>query len=342
MLCMTVGEKIRQYRKQMALTQAQLAEAVGVSVQAVSKWETGGGMPDVAQIVPLARALRVTTDQLLDFSDRLEEFERQWKETLRTCGDDSKRLLEVSKAALEEFPRHKTFLFRAAVDHERLAQLAEDDVSARRHLDCALMYADRFRREDPEDETGKGLLVTIYSKLGRDEEAVALAYTCKNRDTLLKCWLKGEALRRHHQKLIDRKLHGLLHEMLIDDDEILEAAERILRAAIPDGNLRYHEDTLAAILGKRASLCAARGDEDGAAVMLSRLFELAKAAHRTDGAPMSVTAPLFDLLTYQRPADFPPPMESWFLSLVEYRLPHLKARPDIAEMMAEARLLLAK
>lgn len=76
---MSVGEKIRTHRKIAALTQTELAELLGVSVQAVSKWETGAGMPDIGQIVPLAKILNVSTDRLLenDDSDEFASIRRQ-------------------------------------------------------------------------------------------------------------------------------------------------------------------------------------------------------------------------------------------------------------------------
>ena len=61
---MDLGERIARARKQENLTQAALAEMVGVSTEAVSKWESGAGLPDVTQIVPLAQALNVSTDAL--------------------------------------------------------------------------------------------------------------------------------------------------------------------------------------------------------------------------------------------------------------------------------------
>ncbi|MBR2889443.1 MAG: helix-turn-helix transcriptional regulator [Oscillospiraceae bacterium] len=71
---MNIHESIRYHRRKLELTQAQLAQQVGVTVQAVSKWETGSGMPDTAQLVPLARALRISTDTLLSFEDRTQAF----------------------------------------------------------------------------------------------------------------------------------------------------------------------------------------------------------------------------------------------------------------------------
>lgn len=62
----TFGERLKKYRKEKHLTQQELAERVGVSDKTVSRWESGGGYPDVPVLVPLARALGVTVDDLLD------------------------------------------------------------------------------------------------------------------------------------------------------------------------------------------------------------------------------------------------------------------------------------
>ena len=52
-----IGANIRQLRKARDMSQEQLAEAVGVTVQAVSKWETQQSLPDIG-IVPEAFSLR--------------------------------------------------------------------------------------------------------------------------------------------------------------------------------------------------------------------------------------------------------------------------------------------
>ena len=62
---MTMGQRITQRRKQLGLSQEALADAVGVSRQAVSKWELDEAQPDAAKIVLLAQALEMTTDELL-------------------------------------------------------------------------------------------------------------------------------------------------------------------------------------------------------------------------------------------------------------------------------------
>lgn len=63
---MEFAERLKRYRKQRDLTQQQLADALGASNKSVSRWESGGGLPDVGLLVPLARVLGVTVDDLLD------------------------------------------------------------------------------------------------------------------------------------------------------------------------------------------------------------------------------------------------------------------------------------
>lgn len=60
------GERLKKYRQDRRLTQQELADQIGVSNKTVSRWESEGGYPDVPMLVPLARALGVTVDDLLD------------------------------------------------------------------------------------------------------------------------------------------------------------------------------------------------------------------------------------------------------------------------------------
>ena len=60
----TMGQIIRKLRKERNLTQEELAEQLGVTFQAVSKWENDSGMPDISQVVPIAQVFGVSTDVL--------------------------------------------------------------------------------------------------------------------------------------------------------------------------------------------------------------------------------------------------------------------------------------
>ena len=59
------GARISQLRRAASLTQAELAEKLGISCQAVSSWERGSNMPDIGKLLDLARILNTTVDALL-------------------------------------------------------------------------------------------------------------------------------------------------------------------------------------------------------------------------------------------------------------------------------------
>ena len=59
------GTTIRNLRENRNLTQAELAEELGVSSKTISKWETGKGLPDISLLQPLARALGISLIELM-------------------------------------------------------------------------------------------------------------------------------------------------------------------------------------------------------------------------------------------------------------------------------------
>ena len=62
---MTLADRIQQLRKQKGISQEELADRVGVSRQAVSKWESAQSVPDLDKILLLSDYFEVTTDYLL-------------------------------------------------------------------------------------------------------------------------------------------------------------------------------------------------------------------------------------------------------------------------------------
>ena len=77
-----LGEKIRALRKNKNISQEVLANYLGVSFQAVSKWEKGETLPDVPLIPAIACFFEVSTDELFDFN-RLETEQK----VLKLCGE---------------------------------------------------------------------------------------------------------------------------------------------------------------------------------------------------------------------------------------------------------------
>lgn len=72
---MKINETIKEHRTKLGLTQSYIADQIGVSVQAVSKWEKGTSHPDIILLPMLARLLKTDVNTLFNFNDQLTEKE---------------------------------------------------------------------------------------------------------------------------------------------------------------------------------------------------------------------------------------------------------------------------
>lgn len=68
-----VGQFISEKRKALGMTQQELAEKLQITNKAVSKWETGDGMPDIQLLKPLSTELGVTVDEILNGEEKTNE-----------------------------------------------------------------------------------------------------------------------------------------------------------------------------------------------------------------------------------------------------------------------------
>ena len=84
---MTFGEKLTRLRKREGMSQESLAEKLGVSRQAVSRWEQGAALPDGGKLLPCARYFGVSVDWLLDESRGWEDQAEQPSAGAHASGD---------------------------------------------------------------------------------------------------------------------------------------------------------------------------------------------------------------------------------------------------------------
>ena len=124
----TIGERIRDLRKKRDLTQEKLADFLGVSYQAVSKWECNLTSPDLGLIGPLTKLLGVTSDELLGLTEEeCDERKAFFDEAMARFRDDE---LDVyarnAEAAVREFPGDMRYLTWHA-DCIQLLSVSEPD-----------------------------------------------------------------------------------------------------------------------------------------------------------------------------------------------------------------------
>ena len=140
-----IGSNIKQLRQDKHIKQETLADAIGVSAQAVSKWETGASDPDVALLPAIAGYFGVAIDELFEVP-RAEHMERIrnmiWDER-RIKPETFERTVRYLEGILKEDPK----------DAEALTLLAEL-YNHRAHGDHenASYYAERALDADPADD----------------------------------------------------------------------------------------------------------------------------------------------------------------------------------------------
>lgn len=92
---MSIGKNLAKYRKAKRLTQEELGEKLGVTNQAVSKWESEASMPDVMLLPEIATALNITLDDLYGIA----------KEPEKICSMKNRLTLFVITRILKSFVR---------------------------------------------------------------------------------------------------------------------------------------------------------------------------------------------------------------------------------------------
>lgn len=108
------GENLKKLRKEKELTQETLADFLGVSFQAVSKWERSESYPDITMLPVIASFFDITTDELLgvDKCKREEQIQNYIDEYETLYYKDTPGAFEIIKKAVKEFPGDFRLLIR--------------------------------------------------------------------------------------------------------------------------------------------------------------------------------------------------------------------------------------
>lgn len=279
-----IGQRIKELRKKNDLTQEKLADFLGVTYQSVSKWECGTTMPDLALIVPLARVLHVSTDELLGIKPAEQderkayfdaEYHQFWKK-------DHEADLEIARQAAAEYPDDCRYLYWLASDEfyvgysvENIGCDTERELleSAVKHYEMVLEHCND---QELRNHTVAGLTY-VYNGLGRKEEAkkCAMLYSEDqetSRDELLLSCTDGEESEMLKKRMVKKALIKLCIALsqlwsYVPQPSIaaMDAEETIIKTVLSDGNYQHFHITLAILYEERAKI-AMRGGEYNAAV----------------------------------------------------------------------------
>jgi len=194
---MNIGATIKQLRQNM--TQEQLANKLGVTPQAVSRWETGVALPGITQIPALVHIFGVSADILLGISVEGEESEVDaviddaWF-NYGLKGDYAKALVIIANA-LRKFPDNEKLLTQLMVNNWGLANglTAELDDERQLLLHTVIQLGEKLLKQSTDDEvrnTVRQFLCYSYDSIGDKDKAIEIAETMPlevaSRENLLK------------------------------------------------------------------------------------------------------------------------------------------------------------
>ncbi len=248
-----IGEKIKKLRKVNDMTQEKLADYLGVSFQAISKWECGIASPDISLLVPISRLFGISIDELFDNSKdkidlRLTELKKVYDETWKT--GDTKKRYEISLIAVEEYPGNLELLENLASSewYYGIHEMTNNPAERIKLLESSVKHAETVIENTNDENLKDRALITItYSlhNLGRAEEAKKYAEMTDDENLIIMCLSGDERVVRKQEK-IQSAVFELLRQISAPGNRIeeLEIADAIIKVIIPDSNYLLFNDVL--------------------------------------------------------------------------------------------------
>ena len=205
---LNLGVKIRQLRRRDGLTQDTLALALGVTAQAVSRWESGGSYPDVEMLPAIANYFHISIDELFGYHDDREEKIKSIIDTANkiltkqgrtiyqgSLSNDVEECVDMLRAASEEFPNEPKILlklaqalhmwgwnkFGAQGHPDDASGIIEDDIeynSKNIYWQEAVRVYEKLLKSNPnpkDREIAIRQITPLYCRMGEYEKAKALA-----------------------------------------------------------------------------------------------------------------------------------------------------------------------
>ena len=243
---LNLGTKIRALRRRDGRTQDALAEALGITAQAVSRWEAGGSYPDMEMIPAIANYFHISIDELFGYHDDREKkvknildaatnvLTRQGLILVRgSLPEEVGECVKMLRAAAEEFPNDPKILLKLAQALQMWGWnqygakgsapgpngMIEEDVEYNAqnvYWQEALRVYEKILRSNPGPEDREAAirqLTALYCKMGEYEKAKALAsqqnplIICK--ELLLPLATAGKEKARYQSEQIIALLYAL-------------------------------------------------------------------------------------------------------------------------------------
>ena len=174
---LTLAENIRAFRKERRLTQEQFAEAMGVTVGSVYKWETGQTTPELGMLVDIADFFDISMDVLLGYrvkDNRISAIEERIREYCRSRNPEA---LSEAEKALKKYPNSFKVVHGCALVYDFFGIGSKDHSETRRALELyeqAKLLISQNHDSEINEQTINGEIANAWMLLGEYEKSIEL------------------------------------------------------------------------------------------------------------------------------------------------------------------------
>lgn len=165
-----IGDKIKELRKKNGRRQEDLAIALGVTPQAISRWEANGGYPDMGMIPAIANFFHITIDELFGYNndrDRIIQDYNDKAQMMINNDGDMKECIALLRKGLEEFPDRVDLKTKLACALHKQGWICKDETPNMYLKEAAILYEGLLAF----DQSCIVPLISVYSMLKEYEKA---------------------------------------------------------------------------------------------------------------------------------------------------------------------------
>ena len=172
---MNIGKNIYTLRKEKKVTQAQLAEKLGVSEQAISKWENDQCAPDVSMFPILADYFGVSIDRL--FGYYMNSHEEEIKAIIQAADDsrDTYKEIEIISEGLNKYPNNPDLKINLAFSLSMVNRISQDEVEKAEAIKKAIKLCTEVVDhcgDSKQTDRALNMLNRIYAEIGEYDKAM--------------------------------------------------------------------------------------------------------------------------------------------------------------------------
>ena len=174
---LALAENIRAFRKERRLTQEQFAEALGVTVGSVYKWETGQMTPELGMIVSIADFFDTSMDVLLGYRVKDNRADALMKRLADDCRVRNREALAEAEKALKKYPNSFEVVHGCAQVYAFFGVGSKDHAESKRALELyeqALLLISQNNDPRINEQTISSEMASAWMIMGEREKSIEL------------------------------------------------------------------------------------------------------------------------------------------------------------------------